>query len=58
MLQHICMTSEECRRRAEDALTLAAQAEDTWEREQFQRIITQWQCLAVHKRCKETNGTP
>jgi hypothetical protein len=58
MLQVSHMSSEECRRRAEEALTLAAQAEDAWEREQFQRIISQWRSLAVHKRCKETNGTP
>ena len=58
MLQPTHMTSEECGRRAEEALTLAAQAEDTWERDQFRRIITQWQCLAAYKRCKETNGTP
>jgi hypothetical protein len=58
MLQPTHMTSEECRRHAEEALTLAAQAEDTWEREKLQGIITQWQCVAVYKRCKETNGTP
>jgi hypothetical protein len=58
MLQITHMTSEECRRRAEEASTLAVQAEDTWEREKFLGIISQWQCLAVHKRCKETNGTP
>jgi hypothetical protein len=58
MLQPTHTTSEECRRRAEEALALAAQTRDDWERELFQRITTQWQCLAVHKRCKETNGTP
>jgi hypothetical protein len=44
-----------CRHRAEEALTLAAQTQDDWERELFQRIATQWQCLVVHKKGKEEN---
>ena len=38
-----------CRHRAEEALTLAAQTQDDWERELFQRIADQWAVLAVHK---------
>jgi hypothetical protein len=47
------MASDECRRRAEEAETLAAQTQDDWERELFQRITTQWVALAVHKKGKE-----
>ena len=49
MLPHRSMASEECRHRAEEALTLAAQTQDDWERELFQRIATQWVALAVHE---------
>jgi hypothetical protein len=47
------MTSDECRQRAEEAQTLAAQTQDDWERELFQRIATQWHVLAIHKKGKE-----
>ena len=53
MLRRPSMTSDECRRRAEEAQTLAAQTQDDWERELFQRIITQWHVLALHKKGKE-----
>ena len=49
MLRRPFITSDECRRRAEEAQTLAAQTQDDWERELFQRIITQWVALAIHK---------
>jgi hypothetical protein len=55
MLRHPSMASDECRHRAEEALTLAAQTQDDWERELFQRIATQWVVLAVHKEGKEGN---
>jgi hypothetical protein len=51
MLQRPSMTSDECRRRAEEAQTLAAQTLDDWEKELLHRIITQWQ--AIHKKGKE-----
>jgi hypothetical protein len=47
------MASDECRHRVEEAQTLAAQTHDDWEREVFQRIATQWQCLVVHKKGME-----
>jgi hypothetical protein len=47
------ITSDECRRRAEEAQTLAAQTLDDWERELFQGITTQWVALAVHKKGME-----
>jgi hypothetical protein len=47
------MASDECRHRAEEAQTLAAQTHDDWERELFQRIATQWVVLAVHKKGME-----
>jgi hypothetical protein len=53
MLRPPSITSDECRRRAEEAQTLAAQTQDDWERELFQRITTQWQVLAIHKKSKE-----
>ena len=56
MLRRATITSEECRRRAEEAQTLAAQTQDDWERELFQRITTQWHVLAVHKKGKEENA--
>jgi hypothetical protein len=56
MPRHPSLTSEECRRRAEEAQTLAAQTQDDWERELFQRITTQWHVLAVHKKGKEENA--
>jgi hypothetical protein len=49
------MASDECRHRAEEAQTLAAQTHDDWERELFQRIATQWHVLGIHKRRKEEN---
>ena len=49
MLRPPCMASDECRHRAEEALALAAQTHDDWERELFQRIATQWVVLAVHE---------
>ena len=52
------ITSDECRRRAEEAQTLAAQTKDDWERELFQRITTQWVALAVHKKGMEEKRTP
>ena len=55
MLRRPSITSDECRSRAEEAQTLAAQTQDDWERELFQRIATQWQCLVVHKKGKEEN---
>ena len=58
MLRRPPMTSDECRHRAQEALTLAAQTQDDWERELFQRIATQWVVLAVHKEGKEENRTP
>jgi hypothetical protein len=58
MLRRPSMTSDECRRRAEEAQTLAAQTQDDWERELFQRIATQWQVLAIHKKGKENNAVP
>jgi hypothetical protein len=53
MLRRPSMTSDECRRRAEEAQTLAAQIQDDWERELFQRITLQWHTLAVYKKGKE-----
>ena len=53
MLRRPSMTSDECRRRAEGAQTLAAQTQDDWGRELFQRITTQWHVLALHKKGKE-----
>ena len=50
MLRRATVTSEECRRRAEEAQTLAAQTQDDWERELFKRITTQWHVLAVRKK--------
>ena len=53
MLQPTHATSEECRRRAEEALTLAAQTRDDWERELFQRITTNgsaWPCIRDARR--------
>jgi hypothetical protein len=58
MLRRPSMTSDECRRRAEEAQTLAAQTQDDWERELFHRITTQWHVLAIHKRGKEGKLTP
>jgi hypothetical protein len=58
MLRRPPMASDECRHRAEEALTLAAQTQDDWERELFQHIATQWVVLAVHKEGKEENRTP
>ena len=55
MLRRPSMAPDEFRHRAEEALTLAAQTQDDWERELFQRIATQWQCLVVHKKAKEEN---
>jgi hypothetical protein len=46
-------TSDECKRRAEEAKALAAQTRDLWERETLLRIATQWQLLAGHKAVKE-----
>jgi hypothetical protein len=57
MLRRPSMPSDECRRQAEEALTLAAQTQDDFERELFQRIATQWQCLVVHKKGKEGERT-
>jgi hypothetical protein len=56
MLPRPCVASDECRHRAEEALTLAAQTQDDWERELFQRIATQWRCLVVHKKGKENEA--
>jgi hypothetical protein len=56
MLPRPSMASDECRRRAEEAQTLAAQTQDDWERELFQRIATQWQCWVVHKKGKENEA--
>ena len=53
MLRRPSMASDECRHRVEEAQTLAAQTHDDWEREVFQRIATQWQCLVVHKKGME-----
>ena len=53
MLRRPSLTSDECRRRAEEAQTLAAQTQDDWERELFQRIITQWHVSALHEKGKE-----
>jgi hypothetical protein len=58
MLRRPSMASDECRQWAEEAQTLAAQTQDDWERELFQRIATQWVALAVHKKGKEENRTP
>ena len=58
MLRLPSMASDECRHRAEEALTLAAQTQDDWEWELFQRIATQWVVLAVHEEGKEENRTP
>jgi len=53
MLRYPFVTSDECRRRAEEAQTLAAQTQDDWERELFQCITAQWHVLAVHRKSKE-----
>ena len=53
MLRRPPMASDECRHRAEEAQTLAAQTHDDWERELFQRIATQWVVLAIHKKGME-----
>ena len=53
MLRCPSMASDECRHRAEEAQTLAAQTHDDWERELFQRIATQWVVLAIHKKGTE-----
>ena len=58
MLRRPSMTSDECRRRAEEAQTLAAQTQDDWERELVQRITLQWHVLAIHKQGKEEKRTP
>jgi phosphodiesterase/alkaline phosphatase D-like protein len=57
MLRRPSMTSDECRRRAEEAQTLAAQTQHDWERELLQRITTQWVVLAVHKKGMEGERT-
>jgi hypothetical protein len=51
MLRRRPMASDECRHRAEEALTLAVQTQDDWEL--VQRIATQWHVLTVHKKGKE-----
>ena len=51
MLRRPPTASDECRHRAEGALTLAVQTQDDWEL--VQRIATQWHVLAVHKKGKE-----
>ena len=56
MLPRPCIASDECRHRAEEAQTLAAQTQDDWERELFHRIATQWRCLVVHKKGKENEA--
>ena len=53
MLRRRPMASDECRHRAEEALTLAVQTQDDWELELLQRVATQWHVLAVHKKGKE-----
>jgi hypothetical protein len=53
MLRRPSMASDECRHRTEEAQTLAAQTQDDWERELFQRIATQWHVLAIHKKSME-----
>jgi hypothetical protein len=58
MLRRPSVASDECRHWAEEAQTLAAQTQDDWERELFQRIATQWVALAVHEKGKEGNRTP
>ena len=55
MLRRPSLTSDP---RAEEAQTLAAQTQDDWERELFERITIQWQALAVHKKGKEEKRTP
>ena len=56
MLRRPSMASDECRQWAEEAQTLAAQTQDDWERELFQRIATQWVALAVHEEGMEGKG--
>ena len=52
MEQRLSITSRECRRRADEAQTLAAKTQDDWERELLQRITTQWDLLAAIRRAK------
>jgi hypothetical protein len=53
MEQRRSITSRECRRRADEAQTLAAQTQDDWERELLQRITTQWDLLAAIRKAKK-----